>query len=303
MTFHLQQAVRALILLAFSGMLFKLHLTGEITKFINPKYIGLSQAASVLFIILFFIQITRVWTPEASDHHCHHDDHSCGHDHGESTFTIKKLISYSIIILPLVTGFVLPAKVLDASIVNKKGGMAVLSNQNQNQTSQITPEEEIDELTQSEDFDDNAPLVVENEISNEEYDQLVQKLERDPSIVMEETVFNTYYEEISKDIHKFKGRQIILKGSVYKEEGLEANQLVISRFLITHCVADASIIGFLSEFDEASMINEDTWIEASGVLDITTYNGTELPYIKITEWKKVSEPQQPYIYPISVKIL
>jgi putative membrane protein len=310
MKFHLQQAVRALILLAFSGLLFKLHFTEEITKFINPKYVGLSQAASVLFLFLFFIQTTRIWTEKTKDdHHCHHDDHSCDHDHGESTFTLKKLIAYIIVIFPLVTGFVLPAKVLDASIFDKKGGMAILSKQNQSsQGVDTTLEQNIDKENKQEDSsinnpNDSAYIPEQKEISNEEYEQLVQKLLQNPNIVMQDTVFNTYYEEISKDISKFKGRKITLKGFVYKEEGFVENQLVISRFLITHCVADATIIGFLSELEEASSIDEDTWVEAEGILNIITYNGTELPFIKITEWKKISAPKDPYIYPINIKIL
>ncbi|WP_429465445.1 hypothetical protein [Neobacillus sp. B4I6] len=85
---------------------------------------------------------------------------------------------------------------------------------------------------------------------------------------------------------------------------MSQNQLVISRFLITHCVADASIIGFVSEFSEPSpSLEKDTWVEAEGVLDITTFNGTELPLIKITGLKKINEPEKPYLYPISIKIL
>nr|WP_313770638.1 DUF1980 domain-containing protein [Bacillus sp. S/N-304-OC-R1] len=37
------------------------------------------------------------------------------------------------IVFPLITGFLLPAKVLDASIANKKGGMAIIANQKQQQ--------------------------------------------------------------------------------------------------------------------------------------------------------------------------
>jgi putative membrane protein len=314
-TFHFQQAVRAIILLAFSAMLFMLHFSGDITKFINPKYVGLSQSASVLFLILFFIQITRIWTTKEKSHHdCHHEDHACGHDHGDSSFNLKKLISYSIIIFPLITGFLLPAKVLDASIAYKKGGMAVLSNQKQasqeEQESSADTSEPLDDSSQSgqdnltldEDIIDSG-LANQEEISKEEFNQLIQKLNQSPNIEMNDYVYASYYEEISKDINKYKGRQIELKGFVYKEDGFEQNQLVISRFLITHCVADASIIGFLSELPEASSLKEDTWIEANGVLDVTTYNGTELPIIKITNWKKTSEPKEPYLYPISVKIL
>ncbi|WP_396021233.1 hypothetical protein [Bacillus sp. S/N-304-OC-R1] len=45
-----------------------------------------------------------------------------------------------------------------------------------------------------------------------------------------------------------------LTGFAYKEDGFEQDQLVIARFVITHCVADASIVGFLTELPEASSI-------------------------------------------------
>jgi putative membrane protein len=76
-----------------------MHYTGEMTKFINPKYEGLSQIASIIFLILFFIQITRIWSArDNGHHHCNHDDHYCNHDHGDSKFNTKNLISYFVIV-------------------------------------------------------------------------------------------------------------------------------------------------------------------------------------------------------------
>lgn len=309
MRFHFLQAVRAFILLAFSVMLLKLHFTGEMTKFINPKYESLSQSASVLFLILFIIQTTRIWTAKENSqhHHCHHDshDHNCSHDHGVSPFNTKKLIAYVIIVFPLVTGFLLPAKVLDASIADKKGGLAVLTNQKSEKEKEEKP---APNNSQQEDPAINGDLVDLSRIeelvyTKDEYNQLIQHLLQSSTIKMNDDIFSTYYDEIQTDIEKFKGREIELKGFVYKEEGLEQDQLVLSRFLITHCVADASIIGFISELPEASSLKENTWIEVKGVLDTTNFNGTELPIIKITTWKKINEPKEPYLYPISVKIL
>lgn len=306
MKFHFQQALRAFILLAFSVLLFKLHFSGEITKFINPKYEGLSQAASVLFLILFFIQVTRTWSLKQHRHqHCHHDDHEhdCSHDHGDSPFNTKKLIAYLVIVFPLVTGFLLPAKVLDASIVDKKGGMAVLTKQKKadaaNENINIIQEKDPA-------FTENPvdPRIEDaEEITKEEYEQLIQTLEQSSKIAMNDYVFSSFYDEIHMDIEKFKGREIELKGFVYREDGLEPNQLVLSRFLITHCVADASIIGFISELSEASTLKENTWIQVKGVLDTTTYNGAVLPSIKIKSWKKINEPKEPYLYPINIRIL
>ena len=312
MKFHFQQAVRALILLAFSAMLIKLHITGDMTKYINPKYEMLSQLAALLFLILFLIQTTRIWsTNDSSHHHCDHHDHSCSHDHGYTSFNPKKLISYVIIVIPLITGFFLPPKVLDSAIASKKGGMAILSNQQQNaqgSTNSLTDPTEDSYLGIEKESDSNVqledhPTIDDSDsITNEEYDQLIQKLEQSANIQMDDYVYNAYYEEISKDLNKYIGRTIELKGFVYKEDGFSQDQLVISRFLITHCVADASIIGFLTEFSEASTLEMDTWIEAEGVIEMTTYNGSELPIIKITNWSKTSEPEEPYLYPINVKI-
>lgn len=308
MQFHFQQALRAFILLSFSILIYKLHFTGEIAKFINPKYDALSQAAAFIFIILFFIQMTRVVTIKEDHHHgCpDHDDDGCGHDHGDSRFNGQKLLSYSIIVFPLVTGFFLPAKVLDASIAEKKGAMLAISGSSkagsqQNKSANIEDGASDSSLDPNAEYDPTTSKIIgyENEITGEEYDRLIKNL--DQSVIeMDDLVYSSFYEEIAADINKFKGRKISLKGFVYKEQAFAEDQLVISRFLVTHCVADASIIGFLSQFPDAAKINKDTWISAEGELEVTTYNGITIPLIKVTKWEKISEPKEPYLYPISI---
>ncbi|EWG10268.1 TIGR03943 family putative permease subunit [Cytobacillus firmus] len=325
MKIHFQQALRALILLAFCGLIFQLHHTGDITKYINPKYVRLSQSASILFLFLFFIQITRIWTSKGDEvvhkhHHgqdCfHQDDHTCSHhhhDHGDTPFTVKKLLSYSIILFPLLTGFFLPAKTLDASIAEKKGGLSILGNQKQEvNSSESFDESDFDledysfeeEIAETGELEHDLSVNEEaEEISNEEFERLKKELYSAPAIKMDDKVFSLYYEEISKDIDKFIGREIEFQGFIYKEDGLDSNQLVISRFLITHCVADASMIGFLSEIEEAPELYDNMWVKVSGVIEKAAYNGTEMPMIKIKEWKEIEEPFIPYLYPLTIKIL
>jgi putative membrane protein len=315
MKFHPQQAARSLILLGFSVLIYMMHYTGEILLFINPKYLLLSQAAAFIFFILFFIQVTRVWTVKVADasKSCGHEDGCCSqdhdhnHDHGDTPFNVKKLVSYSIILLPLLTGFILPAKVLDSSIADKKGAMLSIAGSSKkgnekeeikDQSGQYTPETNQDPILQ----DDTATVTgYENEKSEAEYDKLMKQLEKSPLIDFNDSFFSTYYEEISSNIDKFQGRKVSLNGFVYKEEGFSQNQLVVSRFLVTHCVADASIIGFLSEFPEASKIEKDTWIKVEGVIETSTYMDTPIPLIKVTKWQEIKEPESPYLYPISIR--
>jgi putative membrane protein len=334
MQFHAQQAARSLILLGFSALIYMLHFTGKIYLFINPKYLLLSQAAAFLFLLLFFIQITRVWTIKTEHDHdscshagecCSHDDHHDHfHDHGTTPFSAKKLVSYSIIVLPLLTGFFLPAKVLDSAIADKKGAMlSIAGSSKSGKSSQATsePKEQADsqgtdeagqppeegdyQAEQGSDSDipegTETATGYENQMTDEEYNQKMKELESGSTILFNDSIYSSYYEAISSDIDKYQGRKVSLYGFVYKEEGFAENQLVVSRFLVTHCVADASIIGFLSEFPDAAKIEKDTWIKIEGVIETGSYMDTPIPLVKVTKWETAEEPEVPYLYPVSIK--
>ncbi|PLR78506.1 TIGR03943 family protein [Bacillus sp. V3-13] len=285
MRFHFQYFLRAVILAAFAIFFIKLHYTGEITKYINPKYELMSQIAAGVFIFFFFIQLFRAWEHDSDKHaHC---PPGCSHDHGYSDSLSKKLISYSIIIFPLITGYALSLSVLDSSIAAKKGT--------------LLPEGSNETLPDTENNDD-IPISNNNYLSKKEYDEKMKKLDELDVIQMKEDIFASYYQSISSGPKAFSRKRIKLSGFVYKEEGFSSNQLVISRFIITHCIADAGIIGFLTEFEHASEYEQDTWVEIEGTLDVTTYNGVEIPIIKAENVEVIDEPADPYIYPVLTKV-
>ncbi|MFK2824503.1 TIGR03943 family protein [Bacillus sp. B190/17] len=313
MHFRFQQALRAITIFAFFLFLIKLHLGGDITKYINPKYVLFSQVAAVLFLCLFFVQIQRIWTEKHThDEHCHH---GCGHDHGHSSgLSVKKVLSYFIIIFPLITGFLLPAQILDASIAAKKGTVLTIPAKIQEQT-ESEPELSLleDSAIETErnpytsengegSFEDQEPLPNPNEMTDAEYKEKIKQLDHSAIIDMKDEVFEPYYGEINADPEKYTGRTVKLTGFVYKEKGLQANQVVIARFLITHCVADASLIGFLTELDEGQAVKEDTWLEIEATVKVTLYNNEKWPILKMTSWKEIAEPNEPYVYPVLTRI-
>ncbi|OKL35465.1 TIGR03943 family putative permease subunit [Domibacillus mangrovi] len=290
MTFHIQQAFRAVILAAFTWLLINLHLNGDIAKYINPKYDLLSKTAAYVFFFLFFIQLFRIWSRKKKhEHQCHHE---CSHDHPRSP--VKKMISYSILIFPLMTGFLLPPQTLGAGAAAKKG--TVLTPKTAE--SQMQAETEVDPSL----YDHKGMVVDRKEIKQGEYDENMKRLDHDRVIHMKDEVFEPYYGRINAEPEKYIGRTVKMTGFVYKEESFQSNQLALTRFLITHCVADASSIGFLTEFDEAYTIEQDTWMEVEGILHITQYDGFEIPMLKISSWKIISEPNEPYVYPVYIKI-
>jgi putative membrane protein len=304
MRFQFQQALRAAILLAFSGLIFQLHLTGEIAKYINIKYAAFSQVASVLFMFLFFIQVRRIWTERRKHYHdCHQE--GCGHDHGLSSgWSWKTVVTYTILIIPLLTGFFLPAKTLDASIAAKKGLMyrpsstEQLPNElpatEQGSTGQIAADH-----NPSDDDVDNGNNGTDDSLVyfDDLYKETIDELLKQDTISMKEEKFASYADAITLYPDLFKGKSIQLKGFVYKEEGMNKDELVVGRFIITHCIADAGLIGFMVKMDEAPGLESDTWIEIEGVLDMTKYGDFDMPVIKVSSWNTVNAPDDPYVYP------
>ncbi|MEN7374198.1 TIGR03943 family protein, partial [Bacillus licheniformis] len=134
------------------------------------------------------------------------------------------------------------------------------------------------------------------------YDRKMDQFKQEKRIVMNDDMFADYYDEVTSNLDHYIGKEITVKGFVHKEAGLSARQLVLSRFMITHCIADASLIGFLAEWNGAEQLQPDTWIELEGTLGKASYNGSVIPIIRTKRWKEISEPEQPYVYPAAISM-
>ncbi|WP_208588912.1 TIGR03943 family putative permease subunit [Gracilibacillus suaedae] len=309
-----QQLLRATILLFFTIFIFRLHVTGDILKLINPKYETFSQIGASLFLLLFLVQMHRVFTFGAKAEHPPHDHEECHghhHDHGDQPMNLKKVVSYLVIAFPIVTGMLLPLSSLDASIAKNKGSTLSITSQSQQEESSrdeladTPPPGEVPPGTGQPAGDDNPidPNIYKNKISKTEYDQLRADILQQTHIEMGETLFSTYYQEIMSNPDQLQGTKVSLSGFVYREEGFSAQQLVIGRFLITHCVADAGLIGFLTEYDQAVNFEDNTWLNVTGTIQLTNYQGSQIPIIEVTEVETIGEPDQPYVYPVNIEVV
>ena len=115
---------RAYILLGFT-ILIALHISGNITKYINMKYAYLSTTAAIILGFLTIIQIIVVFqksTKGKEKNDCSCDHSHCGHDHSKDENTWwKKAFSYSLFCFPIISGLFFPIATLDSDIVKAKG--------------------------------------------------------------------------------------------------------------------------------------------------------------------------------------
>ncbi|WP_341320479.1 TIGR03943 family protein [Solibacillus sp. FSL H8-0523] len=300
MKLNAQHVLKVVLLGLFTLFFVNLQITGDISKYINPKYSFMSKLTAAIFFILFFIQLFRIFENKSIHHVC---STNCNHDHGNNRFNLSKVLGFTIIAFPIMTGFTIPPATLDSSIAANKGSVLTQMSGGQREPASLDQSLESSEpLVEKEHLDiysdEYTPLLNTNYLTEAELAEKTAILEGSEQIVMNEDIFSSYYTKINDSPQSYAGKTIKMSGFVFKEGEFTSNQLVLSRFLINHCIADASIIGFLTEFEEAATITQDTWLEIEGILSVGSYDGYELPIVKVSNWKVIDEPSDPYIFPI-----
>jgi putative membrane protein len=86
-------------------------------------------------------------------------------------------------------------------------------------------------------------------------------------------------------------------GFVYHDPRLGGSQFMVGRFAITCCVADAFAIGMAVDWPNSAALQENTWVNVKGPVEIITIEGRKVPLIRAETVKSVAAPKEPYLYP------
>ncbi|WP_141501182.1 TIGR03943 family putative permease subunit [Paenibacillus luteus] len=308
--------IRFFILFGFSFMFFMLHYTGDIKKYINMKYSYLSLSAVVIMGLLSVFEFVRVSRKQITeekqreaaeianqssscdrddhahvhanlshDHvHCHDHDH--GHSHGNES-KLKRLISYSILFVPIVTGLFLPAYALDSSFVKAKG------------FSFPSFEENIEKNPGAHQFlkPDSSVFYRKDDYDLVKNKELAEYIKR-PEILLTEADYLKGMEVIYNSPEAFMGKTIGFDGFAYKGQQVDGNHYFIFRFGFIHCVADSGVFGMLVEFPKNTQMKDDDWVRVTGKLTWELYQPFKqtIPVLKVNEWQPIETPEDPYVY-------
>jgi putative membrane protein len=276
--------LRTYILLGFTFLFFHLHVTGDISKYINMRYSYLSFSAIFIFAFLTIIQF-RIANRKEDDHHCH--DESCCHHHEKNETKLKKALNYLIFIFPIVSALALPVATLDSELVKAKGVRI--------------PGFE----TESEDpFVQRQFLRPDTSIyyGKEGYNDLMRKelalFSKQSRLVLNDSNYLKVMETVYQFPGQFSDKEIEFVGFVYRDKTTNSQQLFVLRFGIIHCVADSGVFGLLTEFPEKPHVKNDEWIRVKGKLSTIYFQPFKvtIPYVQVKEWHKIKQPEEPYVF-------
>lgn len=299
--------IRGIILFGFALFILGLIITDNMKYYIAPRMMPFIYFSIVVFFLLGIIQIFRSTKKGQTEEEI---DCDCGLDHQVSGPSWVKVVVYSIFILPLLMGFIIPDQALNSSIAANRG---IIYGSGMNLAkpvdgSSVTPkadqflndpegylaslEENDDDIEhfQIEDFYDE-------EWFSEYYEELMADLLNESVIQVTDQNYLDIMTLLDLHLEKFIGKELEITGFVFREQDFEDNRLVVARFSMTCCTADAGVYGTLVESEEADLFENDMWIKVRGTIHKTEYHGYELPIVHLREVTVVAEPDSPYVYP------
>ena len=102
----------------------------------------------------------------------------------------------------------------------------------------------------------------------------------------------------SNNVQEFSGQQADLIGFVYRDVRFkDPTQFMTARFTISCCVADASAIGVIVQWPDASKLSQDGWIHVKGKFQVQKFDDQQTPILVAEMVENTSQPEHPYLYP------
>ena len=97
--------------------------------------------------------------------------------------------------------------------------------------------------------------------------------------------------------NKFAGEPVKVTGFVFRDERFAADQFLVTRFVVSCCVADGNVAGVVVQWQSAVDLPTDQWVEVSGKFAPGALAGETIPVVTAESVTKIPVPNQPYLYP------
>ena len=94
----------------------------------------------------------------------------------------------------------------------------------------------------------------------------------------------------------YTGEAVDLEGFVFYPNGWPEDYVMVSRFVLTCCAADAYPVGLPLKVTSRESYPVDSWLEVKGEIFTETFEGRRQVAIAPTEIKTILEPNNPYEY-------
>jgi uncharacterized repeat protein (TIGR03943 family) len=101
----------------------------------------------------------------------------------------------------------------------------------------------------------------------------------------------------AEDPISLAGQEAQVIGFVYHDNTLARDQFMVSRFVVSCCVADATVLGLIVSWPDSHQLPADTWVEVTGHFAFDPDKAEPIPTLIADVVIPTAPPIQPYLYP------
>ncbi len=98
------------------------------------------------------------------------------------------------------------------------------------------------------------------------------------------------------DTASYVGKDLAVSCQVLVGEGFPADTAVCYRYRMTCCAADAQPVFIYIEHGRTENLEDGRWVRARGTMSIREQNGLELPWMTVSSWEYIEEPEIPFLF-------
>lgn len=95
----------------------------------------------------------------------------------------------------------------------------------------------------------------------------------------------------------FDGEQANFVGFVYHEPDFPPDVIMVARFIVSCCVADAAPIALPVRWEGSEKPEIGEWVEVSGTFYSGIFRDSAMPILHLDDYAFVDTPAHPYLYP------
>lgn len=103
--------------------------------------------------------------------------------------------------------------------------------------------------------------------------------------------------DASPDAGALNDQPADISGFVYRDARFAPDQLMVGRFVIACCVADAFAVGVVVSAENAAAFQTDSWVRVRGAFSEGLFDGQAVPVLVASNITPIQPPEQPYLFP------
>lgn len=263
----MEKLLKPFILIALGMFLYTRITDGTILFYIHRRFVILTLLSAVAMLV---VAASYYYQPA----HNHNHNHEHEHEHNASWWGLL------IVVLPIVTGLIVPPQPLGAAAmgnreVNLGDGNALLLSVTGNGSAQF-PANRTDRLQWQ-----VPPMHSENEEPKGGMDNPLDWMDVLPKMFSPDAL---------------EGQSVQLTGFIYRDDRFPDDSFVVGRFIVSCCVADASALGIVVQWPKANMVPIDQWVTVNGRFQTDEFLGQTLPILVADLVEPTDIPDLPYFY-------